>query len=71
MELAAVKGKNITPTETKRQRERGHCMYCRDSRHFTASCPRKLKVASEQVEINLFNEDLGKGKNKEEESGKV
>jgi hypothetical protein len=53
-------------------------MYCRNSRHFAASCPRKLKAASGQVEINPFKEDLGKGKEnqdlgkgKEVESGKV
>jgi hypothetical protein len=37
-------------------------MYCGDSTHFAASCPRKLTAASGQVEINLFKEDLGKGK---------
>jgi hypothetical protein len=53
-------------------------MYCGDSRHFAASCPRKLKAASGQVEMNPFNEDLGKGnenqdpgKGKEVELGKV
>jgi hypothetical protein len=53
-------------------------MYCGDSRHFAASCPRKLKAASGQVEINPFKKDLGKGKEeqdegkgKEVESGKV
>jgi hypothetical protein len=42
-----------------------------DSRHFAASCPRKLKAASGQIEMNLFKEDLDKGKDKEEELGKV
>ena len=53
-------------------------MYCGDSRHFAASCPRKLKAASGQVEINLFKENQDKGKGKEDdgkgkevESGKV
>jgi hypothetical protein len=76
MDLSALKGKKITPEERKRWREEGLCMYCGDSRHFTASCPRKLKAASGQVEINLFKKDLGKGKEdqdegKEVESGKV
>jgi hypothetical protein len=53
-----------------RGRKGGLCMYCGDSRHFAACCPRKLKAASGQVEINPFKEDLGKGSNKEEESGK-
>jgi hypothetical protein len=46
-------------------------MYCGDSRHFAARCPRKLKTESGQVEINLFKKDLGKGKDHKEESGKV
>jgi hypothetical protein len=46
-------------------------MYCGDCKHFAASCPRKLKGASGQVEINPVKEDLGKGTDKEEESGKV
>src|SRR6202158_4801217 len=80
MDLSAVKGKKITPEERKRQREGGLCMYCGDSRHFAASCPRKLKAASGQVEINLFKENQDKGKGKEDpdqgkgkevESGKV
>src|SRR6202022_1354180 len=45
MDLSAVKGKKITPEERKRRREGGLCMYCGDSRHFAASCPRKLKAA--------------------------
>jgi hypothetical protein len=52
-------------------------MYCGDSRHLAARCPRKLKAASGQVEINPFKGDLGKrkenqdqGKGKEVESGK-
>jgi hypothetical protein len=36
-------------------------MYCADSRHFAASCPRKLKDASGQVEITPF-EDSGNRK---------
>jgi hypothetical protein len=75
MDLSALKGKKITPEERKRRREGGLCMYCGDSRHFAASCPRKLKAASGQVEINPFKKDLGKdqdeGKGKEVESGKV
>jgi hypothetical protein len=53
-------------------------MYSGDSRHFAASCPRMLKAASGQVDINSFKEDLGKGndnqnqrKGKEVESEKV
>jgi hypothetical protein len=47
-------------------------MYCRDSRHFAASCPRKLKAASGQVEATPFR-DSGKAKEVEQvlESGKV
>jgi hypothetical protein len=78
MDLSALEGRKITPEERKRRREGGLCMYCGDSRHFAASCPRKLKAASGQVEINPFKEDLGKGKEnqdhgkgKEVESGKV
>jgi hypothetical protein len=76
MDLSALKGRKITPEERKRRREGGLCMYCGDSRHFAASCPRKLKAASGQVEINPFKKDLGKedrdeGKGKEVESGKV
>jgi hypothetical protein len=37
-------------------------MYCGNSRHCAASCPRKFKAASAQVEINSFKEDLGKEK---------
>jgi hypothetical protein len=78
MDLSALKGRKITPEERKRRREGGLCMYCRVSRHVAASCPRKLKAASGQVEIDPLKEDLGKGKNnqiqekgKEVESGKV
>ena len=49
-------------------------MYCADSRHFAAACPRKLKAASGQVEVNPFKENKGKdkeNKGKEVESGKV
>jgi hypothetical protein len=48
-------------------------MYCRDSRHFAALCPRKLKAASGQAEINPFKkyQDQGKGKEKEVESGNI
>ena len=49
-------------------------MYCGDSRHFAAACPRKLKAASGQVEINPFKEDQGKDKEdkgKEVKLGKV
>jgi hypothetical protein len=77
MDVSALKGWKITPEERKRRREGGLCMYCGDSRHCAASFPRKLKAASGQVEINPFNEDLGKGKEnqdqgkgKEVESGK-
>ena len=47
-------------------------MYCGDSRYFAASCSRKLKAASGQVEVTPFR-DSGKGKEveKEVESGKV
>jgi hypothetical protein len=45
-------------------------MYCGDSRHIATSCPRKLKAASGEVEINPFTEDIGKGKdNQVEEKG--
>jgi hypothetical protein len=71
MDLSAVKGKKITPEERNRRREVGLCMYCGDSRYFAASCPRKLKAVSGQVEINPFKEDLEKGKDKKEELGKV
>jgi hypothetical protein len=78
MDLSVLKGRKILPEERKRRREGGLCMYCRDSRHFAASCPRKLKAASGRVVINPFKEDLGKGKEnqdqgkgKEVESGKV
>ena len=74
MDLSAVKGRKITPEERKRRREGGLCMYCGDSRHFAASCPRKLKAASGQVEVTPFR-DSGKGKEVEGtvevESGKV
>ena len=51
-------------------------MYCGDLIHFMATCPRKLKAASRQVEVNLFKENQGKdkedkGKGKEIELGKV
>jgi hypothetical protein len=78
IDLSAIKGRKITQEERKRRREGGLCLYCGDSRHFAASCPRKFKAASGQVEINPFKEDLGKrkenqdqGKGKEVESGKV
>jgi hypothetical protein len=78
MDLSAIKGRKITPEERKRRREGGLYMYCGDSRHFTASCTKKLKAASGQVEINPFKKDLGKGeedqeegKGKDVESGKV
>jgi hypothetical protein len=78
MDISALQGSKITPEERKRRREGGLCIYCGDSRHFVASCPRKLKAASGQVEINPFKENLGKGndnqvqeKGKEVESGKV
>jgi hypothetical protein len=78
MDLSALEGRKITLEERKRRREGGLCMYCGDTRHFAASCPRKFKAASGQVEINPFKQDLGKGKNKqnqekgkEVESGKV
>ena len=78
MDLSAVKGKKITPEERKRRREGGLCMYCGDSRHFAASCPRKLKAASGQTEVSPFrkaaNEDDADSetrKGKEVESGKV
>jgi hypothetical protein len=78
MDLSALTGRKIIPEERKRRREGGLCMYCGDSRHFAASCPRKLKATSGQVEINPYMEDLGKGKKiqdqgkgKEVESGKV
>jgi hypothetical protein len=78
MDLSAIKARKITPEKRKRRREGGLCMYCGDARNFAASCPRKLKAASGQVEINPFKEDLRKGKDnqdqgkgKEVESGKV
>ena len=74
MDLSAVKGKKITAEERKCQREGGLCMYCGDTRHFAAACPRKLKAASGQVEVNPFKENQGKDqedKGKEVESGKV
>jgi hypothetical protein len=70
MELSALYGRKITPEERKRRREGALCMYYGDSRHFVASCPRKLKAVPGQVEINPFKEDLGKGKNTQDE-GKV
>jgi hypothetical protein len=78
MDLSALKGGKITPEERKHRRERGLCMYCGDARHFAASCPRKFKAASKQVEINLFKENQGKktdnqdeGKGSEVEVGQV
>jgi hypothetical protein len=71
IDLSAVKGMKIKPEQCKWQREGGLCIYCGDSRHFVASCPKKLKAASGQIEINQFQEDLCEGKDKEEESGKV
>jgi hypothetical protein len=78
MDLPELKGRKITPEDRMRRREGGLCMYCGDSRHFAASCPRKLKAVSGQVEINPFKENLGMGKDKqnqekgkEVESGKV
>jgi hypothetical protein len=41
-------------------------MYCGDSSHFAASCPRKLKAASGQVEVTPFKYS-GKGKEVEQE----
>jgi hypothetical protein len=75
MDLSAVKEGKITSEKRKRRREEGLYMYCGDSRHFAASCPRKLKVVSGQVEINTLKENLGKenqdeGKGKEVELGK-
>jgi hypothetical protein len=67
MDLSALKGRKITSEERKHRREGGLCMYCGDSRHFAASCPRKLKAASGQVEINPFKEDLGKGKENQDQ----
>jgi hypothetical protein len=61
MDLSAVKGRKITPEERKLGKEGGLCMYCGDSRHFAASCPRKLKAVSGQVEVIPFR-DSGKGK---------
>jgi hypothetical protein len=69
IDLSVGKAMKITPKERKMRRETGLCMYCGDSRHFAACCPRKLKAVSGQVEINLFNKDLRKGKDKEEDSG--
>jgi hypothetical protein len=78
MDLLALKGRKITPKERMCRREGGLCMYCGDSRHFVASCPRKLKATSGHVEINPFKEDIGNRKenqhhvnDKEVESGKV
>jgi hypothetical protein len=78
MDLSPVNGRKNKPEERKRRREGGLCMYCGDARHFAASCPRKLKAASGQVEINPFNEDIGKGKHNQDqgkgmkvEAGKV
>jgi hypothetical protein len=47
-------------------------MYSGDSRHFAASCPRKFKALSGQVEVTPFWES-GKGKEVEQEveSGNV
>jgi hypothetical protein len=51
-------------------------MYCGDSRHFAARCPRKLKAASRQMGGTPFR-DSGKSKEvektveKEVKSGKV
>jgi hypothetical protein len=78
MDLSAVKGRKITPEERKRRREGGLCMYCGDSRHFAASCPRKSKAAAGQTEVSPFRKsgnegdaDSESGKGKEVESGKV
>jgi hypothetical protein len=78
MDLSVLKGRKITPQDRKHRTAGGLFMYCGNSRHFVASCPRKLKAASGQVEINPFKEDLGKEKDnevqekeKEVESGKV
>jgi hypothetical protein len=68
MNLLSVNGERITLDEHKRRTEEDLCMYCGDSRHFAASFPRKLKVVSGEGKINPFKEDLGKRKNKEEES---
>jgi hypothetical protein len=46
IDLSAVKGKRITPEKFKQRREGGLYKYCGDSRHFEASCPRRLKAAS-------------------------
>jgi hypothetical protein len=72
MDLSAVKGRKITPEERKTRSGGGLCRYCGDSRHFAASCPRKLKAVSKQVKITPFRES-GKGKEVEQEveSGKV
>jgi hypothetical protein len=71
IDLSMLIGKKITPEDRKWQREGELCMSCGDSSNFAAGSPTKLKVVSGQMEINLFKEDLGKEKNKEEESGKV
>ena len=71
MELSAVNGQKMTPKETKRWREGGLCICCGDSWHFAVRCPSKLKAASGQVEINPFKENKGKGKEQDDESGKV
>jgi hypothetical protein len=64
MNPSAIKGRKLTPAELKRRREGGLCIYCGDSRHFAASCPRKLKAVSGHVEvIPLW--DTGKGKEEE------
>jgi hypothetical protein len=59
MDLTAVKRRKITPQEQKCRRDGALCMYCRDSSHFAASCPRKLRAASEQVEV-IPSRDSGK-----------
>jgi hypothetical protein len=73
LDLSTVKGKKITPGERTIWREGGLGMYCGDNRHFTASCPRKLKADSGQVEINPFKENQHqvKRRKKDMESGNV
>jgi hypothetical protein len=51
MDRCTIKGSNITAEEPQHRREAGLCMYCEDSRHFAASCPRRLNAASGPVEV--------------------
>jgi hypothetical protein len=71
IDLLAIDDRTNVSEDFQTKREGSQCIHFGDSSDFVASNPRNLIVASGQAETNKFREDLEKGNDKEEESGKV